>query len=84
MRLGWVKAHVGISSRQREGRSVGGSEWREPQRQMTEGAEAGVEEEEGRGKKVKGAGMGRVVRWNWKARVSYAQCRTGKGNLQAW
>jgi len=28
--------------------------------------------------------MGRVVRWNRKARVNYVHCRTGKGNLQAW
>ena len=35
-------------------------------------------------KRVKGAGMGRVVKWNRKARVAYVQCRTGKGNLQAW
>jgi len=35
-------------------------------------------------RRVKGAGMGRVVRWNRKARVAYVQCCTGKGNLQAW
>jgi len=34
-------------------------------------------------RRVKGAGMGRVVKWNRRARVTYAQCRTGKGNLQA-
>jgi len=34
-------------------------------------------------RRVKEAGMGRVVKWNWKARVMYVQCRTGKGNLQA-
>jgi len=33
--------------------------------------------------KFKGAGMGRVVRWNRKARVNYVHCRTGKGSLQA-
>jgi len=33
---------------------------------------------------MKGAGMGRVVEWNRKARVMYVQCRTRKGNLQAW
>ena len=33
---------------------------------------------------MKGAGMGRIVKWNRKARVAYVQCRTGKGNLQAW
>jgi len=32
-------------------------------------------------RKVKGTGMGRVVRRNRKARVN---CRTRKGNLQAW
>jgi len=40
-----------------------------------------IREEE---RKVKGAGMGRVVKWNRKARVACVQCRTGKGNLQAW
>jgi len=35
-------------------------------------------------RKVMGRGMGRVVRWNRKARVNYAHCCTGKGNLQAW
>jgi len=33
---------------------------------------------------VKGTGVGRVVRWNRKARVNYVHCRTGTGNLQAW
>jgi len=33
--------------------------------------------------RVKGVGMGRVVKWNRKARVAYIQYRTGKGNLQA-
>jgi len=28
--------------------------------------------------------MGRVVKWNRKARDMYVQWRTGKGNLQAW
>jgi len=32
-------------------------------------------------RKVKGTGVGRVVRWN---RNNYVHCRTGKGNLQAW
>jgi len=35
-------------------------------------------------RRVKGAGMGRVVKWNRKARTTYVQCYTGKGNLQAW
>ena len=35
-------------------------------------------------RRVKGVGMGRVIKWNRKARVMYVQCRTGKGNLQAW
>jgi len=35
-------------------------------------------------RRVKGVGMGRVVKWNRKARVMYVQCRTGKGNIQAW
>jgi len=33
---------------------------------------------------VRGKGIGRVVRWNRKARVNYVHCRTGKGNLQVW
>jgi len=35
-------------------------------------------------RRVKGTGMGRVVKWNRKARVNYVHCWTGKGNLQAW
>ena len=35
-------------------------------------------------RRVKGAAMGRLVKWNRKARVMYVQRRTGKGNLQAW
>ena len=31
-----------------------------------------------------GSGDGKVIKWNRKARVMYVQCRTGKGNLQAW
>jgi len=29
-------------------------------------------------------GMGRVVRWNRRARVNYIHCRTGECNLQAY
>jgi len=32
-------------------------------------------------RKVKGTAMGRVLRWNHKARVNYVYCHT---NLQAW
>jgi len=35
-------------------------------------------------RRVKGTGMGRVIRWNRKAHINYVHCRTGKGNLQAW
>jgi len=35
-------------------------------------------------RRVKETGMGRVVKWNRKARVVYVQCRTGKSNLKAW
>jgi len=35
-------------------------------------------------RRVKGAGIGRAVKWNRMARVAYVQYRTGKGNLQAW
>jgi len=34
-------------------------------------------------RKVKGTGMGGVVRWNRKARINDVHCRTGKGNLQS-
>jgi len=34
-------------------------------------------------RRVKGAGMGRVVKWNRKARVAHVQCRNDIGNLQA-
>jgi len=43
-----------------------------------------MKKKRGGGGRVKGAGVGRVVKWNRKARVAYIQCLTGKGNLQAW
>jgi len=53
--------------------------------QITEGglkqAWSRMREEE---RRVKEAGMGRVLRWNRRARVACVQCRTGRGNLQAW
>jgi len=35
-------------------------------------------------RRVKGAGMGRIMKWSRKARVTYVQCRTVEGNPQAW
>jgi len=35
-------------------------------------------------RKVEGAGVGGVDRWNRECRVNYVQCRTSKGNLQSW
>ena len=82
--FGWVKAHNEIHGNEE-------ADWlakeatnlypKDPQ--ITEGglkqAWKRMREEE---RRVKGAGMGRVVKWNRKARVAYVQCRTGKGNLQ--
>jgi len=48
------------------------------------GLRQGVGEEKSGGEENQGAGMGRVVKWNRKARVNYVHCHTGKGNLQAW
>ena len=35
-------------------------------------------------RKIRGAGMGRVVRWNLKTLVNYTRYRTGKENLLRW
>jgi len=51
---------------------------------ITEGVETGMEEEKGGRGEGEGGRMGRVVKWNRKARVNYVHCRTGEGNLQAW
>jgi len=34
-------------------------------------------------RRIKGMGMGRVVKWNRKAGVNHVHCRTGKGNPQS-
>jgi len=78
--------------RQRNGRPVGEGAaeavGRMGERGGSEGGDRGalaeVGGDEGGGVEVRGTGMGRVVRWNRKARVNYVHCRTGKGNLQAW
>jgi len=84
--FGWVKANnvlYGNKDADRLGKEATNLYLEDPQ--ITEGglkqAWKRMREEE---RRVKGAGMGRVVKWNWKARVAYVQCRTGKGNLQGW
>ena len=84
--FGWVKAHNephGNEEADRLAKEATNLYLKDPQ--ITEGglkqAWRKMREEE---RRVKGAGMGRVVRWNRKARVAYVQCHTGKGNLQAW
>jgi len=84
--FGWVKAHNDVGGNEKADQLAKHATTLYPEDpQITEGglkqAWKRKREEE---RRVKGAGMGRVVKWNRKARVMYVQCRTGKGNLQAW
>ena len=84
--FGWVKAHNEVCGNEKADQLAKHATTLYPEDpQITEGglkqAWKRMREEE---RRVKGAGMGRVVKWNRKARVAYVQCRTGKGNLQAW
>jgi len=84
--FGWVKAHNELHGNEEADRLAKEATNLYPEDpQITEGGLNQVwrrmREEE---RRVKGAGMGRVVRWNRRARVAYVQCCTGKGNLQAW
>ena len=84
--FGWVKAHNELFGNKEADRLAKEATQLYPENPwITEGglkqAWRKMREEE---RRVKGAGMGRVVIWNRKARVTYVQCRTGKGNLQAW
>jgi len=84
--FGWVKAHNKLfGNEEADPLAKMATQLYPEDPQITEGglkqAWRKIREEE---RRVKGAGMGRVVRWNRKARVTYIQCRTGKGNLQAW
>jgi len=84
--FGWVKAHNELHGNEEADRLAKEATTLYPEDpQITEGglkqAWRRMREEE---RRVKGAGMGRVVKWNRKARTAYVQCRTGKGNLEAW
>jgi len=84
--FGWVKAHNEVHGNEKADQLAKQATTVYPEEpQITEGglkqAWKRKREEE---RRVKDAGMGRVVKWNRKARVAYVQCRTGKGNLQAW
>ena len=84
--FGWVKAHNELHGNEEADRlAKEATNLYSEDPQITEGGLKQpwkkMREEE---RRVKGTGMGRVVRWNGKARVAYVQCRTGKGNLQAW
>jgi len=89
VRFAWVKAHVGTCSNEKADQMAkAGAELGD----MDEGMQKVITEgrlrqewkrRRAEERKVKETGMGRVVRWNCKARVNYVQYRTGKGNLQA-
>jgi len=84
--FGWVKAHNELHGNEEADRlPKEATNLYSEDPQITEGslkqARRRMREDE---RRVKGAGMGKVVKWNRKARVAYVQCRTGKGNLQAW
>ncbi|KAF8426002.1 hypothetical protein EV426DRAFT_715912 [Tirmania nivea] len=86
VRIGWVKAHVGIPGNERadELAKAGAEKLYPSDLVITEG---GLKQQWRRWmeaeRKVAGTGGGRVVRRGRKARVNYVHCRTGKGNLQA-
>jgi len=90
IRFAWVKAHVGTRGNEKADQMAkSGAELGDEDEGMNKViTEGGLRQEWKRRRaeerKVKGTGMGRVVRWNRKARVNYVHCRTGKGNLQAW
>jgi len=81
--FGWVKAHNELHGNEEADRLAKEATNLYPEEpQITEGGLKQVwkrkREEE---RRVKGVRIGRVVKWNRKARVAYVQCRTGKGNL---
>ena len=90
VRFAWVKAHVGTRGNEKADQMAkSGAELGEEDEGMNKvitegGLRQDWERRRAEERKVKGTGMGRVVRWNRKARVNYVHCRTGKGNLQAW
>jgi len=83
--FGWAKAHNEVHGNERASQLAKEATNLYPEE--TQITERGLKQawkkmrEDGR---VKGTGMGRVVKSNRKARVIYVQCRTGKGNLQGW
>jgi len=90
VRFAWVKAHVGTRGNEKADQMAKlgaelGDEDMGMQKVITEG-ELRQEWKRRRAeeRKVKGTRMGRVVKWNRKARVNYIHCRTGNSNLQAW
>ena len=87
VRFGWVKLHIGIVGNEKadEQAKLGTEDLYPNPPYITEGGlkqEWKIRREAER--RVRGTGMGRVVRWNRKARVNYVHCRTGKRNLQVW
>jgi len=90
VRFAWVKAHVGTRGNEKADQMAKaeaelGDEDEGMQKVITErGLRQEWRRRRAEERKVKGTGMGRVVKWHCKARVNYVHCRTGKGNLQAW
>ena len=87
VRLGWVKSHVKIKGNEEiDKRAKLGAN--EEDSKFLVIREGGLKEEWKSMRKkqrcVRGTEEERVVIWKRKARVSYDQCRTSKGNLQSW
>jgi len=85
VRFGWVKSHIGIAGKEKadEQAKVGTEDLYPNPPYITEGGlKQELKKRREAERRVKGTGMGRVLRWNRQASVNYVHCRTGKGNLQ--